>query len=115
MDCVSPTDGCETLLSLSAQATNPVDKSNATRIILTRLCFSVVFIPAPLTDFLANIAGASALLNTLCISGRTHKSYDSNVTVFNALPLTRRLIAWHYRRSEFLHKSLNGYSNGALI
>ena len=115
MDCVSPTDGCETLLSLSAQATNPVDKSNATRLVRTRLYFSVVYIPAPLTDFPANIAGASGLLNTLCISGRTHKSYNSNVITFNALPLTRRLIAWHYRRSEFLHKSLNGHSNGALI
>ena len=37
MGRVSPTDGCETLLSLSAQATNPVEKSNVTRIIRTRL------------------------------------------------------------------------------
>ena len=115
MDCVSPTDGCESLLPLSAHATNPVGKSNATKIIRTRLYFSVVYIPAPLTDFPANIAGASGLLNTLCIFGCIHKSYNSNVIPFNALPLTRRSIAWHYKRSEFLHKSLNGHSNGALI
>jgi len=115
VDCVSPTDGCNILLSLSAQATNSVDKSNATKIIRTRLYFSVIYVPAPLTDFAANIAGASDLLNTLCISGPTHKSYNSNVITFNALPLTRRSTAWHYRRSEFLHKSLNGNSNGALI
>ena len=115
MDCVFPTDGCETLLLLSAQATNPVDKSNATKALRMRLYFSVVYIPAPLTDSAANTAGASDLLTTLCISGRTHKSHNSNLTTFNALPLTRRLTAWHYRRSEFLHKSLNGHSSGALI
>ena len=115
MGCVSPINGCEIVLSLSAQATNPVDKSNATKILRTRLYLSVVYIPAPLTDFPANIAGTSGLISTLCISGRTHKSYNSNVMPFNALPLTRRLCAWHYRRSKFLHKSLNGHSNGALI
>ena len=91
MACVSPTDGCESLLSLSAQAANPVDKSNVTKITRTCLYFSVVYIPAPLTDFAANIAGASDLLNTLCISDPTHKSYNSNVTTFERIAFNTSL------------------------
>ena len=110
----STTDDCEISLSLSEQATNPVNKTNATKVLRTRLLFSVVYMPAPLEDFAANIAGASDLFNALCVSGPTHKS-DSNVIALNALPLTRHLTAWHYRRSVSWHKSLNGQSNGALI
>ena len=111
----STTDDCELSLSLSEQATNPVNKSNATKVLRTRLPLSVVYMPAPLEDFAANIAGASDLFNALCVSGPTHKSDNGNVIALNAWPLTRHLAAWHYRRSASWHKSQNGQSNSALI
>ena len=77
MGCTSTTEGCETLLSLSEQATKPVSKSNATETLRTRLSFFVIYMPAPLTDFVANVADTSDLLNDLCVSGTTHKTYNT--------------------------------------
>ena len=115
MDGASTSDDCEISLSLSEQATNPINETNATKVLRTCLPFSVVYTPAPPEDFAANIAGAPDLFNVLCVSGPTHKSYNGNVIALNALPLTRPLTAWHYRRSVSRHKSQNGQSNGALI
>jgi hypothetical protein len=111
----STTDDCEISLSLSEQATNPINKSNAAKVLRTRLPFSVIYLPAPLEALAANIAGALDLFNVLCVSGPTHKSYNGNVIALSALPLTRHLTAWHYRRSVSWHKSQNGQSNGAHI
>ena len=73
------------LLPLSEQATNPVEKINPIKVCRAGLCCSVIYMPAPLTDFAANIALASDLLNTLSGPRLTHNSYNSNVITFNAL------------------------------
>ena len=79
------TGGCEMLLPLSEQATNTVEKINPTKVRRVGVCCSVIYMSAPLTDFAANIARASDLLNTLSGSRLTHNSYNSNVISFNAL------------------------------
>jgi hypothetical protein len=75
----STTDDCEISLPLSEQAANPVNKSNATKALRTRLLLSVVYMPAPLEAFAANIAGASDLFNALCAFGPNHESDNGNV------------------------------------
>ena len=71
---------------------NPVDKTNPTKAHRARLCCLVMY-----------------------MSGPTRNSYNSNLIPFAAMLSTRRLSAWHYRRSLIWHKSQNGHSNGALI
>lgn len=86
MGCAFATGGCEILLSLSEQAAKPVNKSNATKALRKHLCFSIIYMPAPLADFDANIAEASDLFKALGVSGPTHKICNSNVVACNALP-----------------------------
>ena len=85
MDWSFTTGGCEMLLPLSEQATNPVEKINPTKIRRAGLCCSVIYMPASLMDFASNIARASDLLNTPPGSRLTHNSCNGNVIALNAL------------------------------